>query len=458
MSAVVLVPQCTLTDHDKMQEEHAEDRGDATPADEAQARQQPICETTPRLHLALTAKLHRIVGSDIFDEAQKTYLLQASQAALLPDDEEQEDDTEVVASTSKTRRASTSTSPIKPRRSKRLSEAPSETSIKEEPATGHRRAVSIAKTASPVPEADEIDADVGEPYNLRSKSEVPAPAPEVEDEVDMDSDDAGTEIIADDEVEPQVSSSLTPLPSSASKKDDHPPSSKRYSLRSQPDIPDSEETKDRPTTPSPTTPEVQTTPILMTTRLRARDSAGPSTSAKSPSANEQHVKFGEPSTPQLKGRRQSQGKGKGKGKGKAEDDTRYVYEDEEEEDEDEIKEDEEEREVQSRQSTAEIIPFDQIQPDSHSPSTTSGTGIKKRKLRSSSNSNSNSPWQLRGFGSGEETDNGGSPSGGRGKRRAVESKEEPDVPVPEEVEEEEELAPLPPPKGWMSYIWPFKRS
>jgi hypothetical protein len=453
MSAVVLVPQCTLTDHDKMQEEHAEDRGDATPADEAQARQQPICETTPRLQLALTAKLHRIVGSDIFDEAQKTYLLQASQAALLPDEDEEEE-TEIVASTSKTRRASTSTSPIKPRRSKRLSEAPSETSIKEEPTTGHRRATSIAKTASPVPEAEETDANVGEPYNLRSQSEVPAPAPEVQDEVDMDSNDAGTEIIVDDEVEPQVSSSLTPLPSSASKKDDHPPSSKRYSLRSQPDIQDSEETKDRPTTPSPTAPEAQTTPILMTTRLRARESAGPSTSAKSPSANEQHVKFEEPSTPQLKGRRQSQGKGKGKGKGKAEDDTRYVYEDEEEEDEDEIKEDEEEREVQSRQSTAEIIPFDQIQPDSHSPSTTSGTGIKKRKLRS----NSNSPWQLRGFGNGEETDNGGSPSGGRGKRRAVESKEEPDVPVPEEVEEEEELAPLPPPKGWMSYIWPFKRS
>jgi hypothetical protein len=450
MSAVVLVPQCTLTDHDKLEEEHSEDRGDATPSDEAEARHQPICEATPRLQTVLTAKLHRIVGSDIFDEAQKTYLLHASDAALLHDTEP-----EVTETSSK----AASVSPIKSnRKSKRLSEAPSESSIVEEASTTkHKRGVSIANTASPVLEVDEVEADAEGRYDLRSKSE----APEVDDGTETETV-TGSEIVAEHETttidtenkSDDGASTATVSPTSTTQ-----PISKRYSLRSQPDI------ESTPTTDEPTASQTQTQTTPMTTRRRARESISVAPSAPLSSGKkdntaqidetETEVKA-EPSTP----RSRSKGKGKGKGESKNQSqspkkerrasDTRYIPGEEDEDnsdsDEDGDKEDIKE-EGTDRESSAEIIPYN----SDGTPSTS--TGRKKRKLGSSLGHNS--PWQLER----QDMEEAGTPSR-KSKKRAVGSKDEPDVPVPVDVggeEGEEEVPVLPQPKGWMSYIWPFKR-
>jgi hypothetical protein len=435
MSATVLVPQCTLTDHDKLREEHSADRGDATPADEAEARDQPICEATPRLQTVLTAKLHRIVGSDIFDEAQKTYLLSASDAALLPHIEE---DT-VGSSTS----APTSVSPVKSRRkSKRLSEAPSETAIAEEP-TKHKRSVSVAHTASTVPE--ETEADTEGRYELRSKGDAPAPDDdddEIEAEEPQGADD--TEDKTDDEttVSPTSTAQLT---------------SKRYSLRSQPDVQTENETASdsRATTPTANDPTpTQVTP--MTTRRRARESV--STAPRSSGGQfikiEDEVEHKEPSTPRAKGK----GKSSSPKKGKRDNDPKYIYSgDEEDTDSDDETKDKEVKEIETdRESSTEIIPY----PNAGTPS--SGTGRKKRKLGSSLG-RINSPWQLDP--GAQDIESEGTPSR-KSKKRAVESQDDADVPIPVDVggtkegekgDGREEVPPLPQPKGWMSYIWPFKR-
>jgi hypothetical protein len=429
MTATVLVPQCTLTDHDKLREEHSEDRGDATPADEAEARDQPICESTPRLQTVLTAKLHRIVGSDIFDEAQKTYLLTASDAALLPHIEEGD----ASASTS----APTSVSPVKSRRrSKRLSEAPSETSIAEEP-TKHKRSVSVAHTASTVPE--ETEADTEGRYELRSKGDVPASNDNDEIEAEEPQGVEDTEIKTDDE---------TVSPTSTAQ-----PTSKRYSLRSQPEIqPENETASDsRATTPTANDPTpTQVTP--MTTRRRARESV--STAPRSSGGQfikiEDEAEAKGPSTPRTKGK----GKSSSPKKGKRDNDPKYIYSgDEGDTDSDDETKNKEVKEIETdRESSTEIIPY----PNAGTPS--SGTGRKKRKLGSSIG-RINSPWQLE-HGT-QDIESEGTPSR-KSKKRAVESQDDADVPTPVDVGEQagdvgEEVPPLPQPKGWMSYIWPFKR-
>lgn len=450
MTATVLVPQCTLTDHDKLREEHSEDRGDATPADEDEARHQPICENTPRLQTVLTAKLHRIVGSDIFDEAQKTYLLSASDAALLPHVEE--------ASGSTSTSAAASATPLKTRRkSKRLSEAPSETSIVEDSQATtttkkHKRSVSVAHTASPLPEETEIEADAEGRYELRSKSEISAHDEDIKED---DTTEVGSEIEAvqasgnsedNTEKEDEVSSA-TISPTSTSQ-----PISKRYSLRSQPDIPvDDEVASDsRATTPTADTNEPhpkQQTP--MTTRRRAREStsSGKNTSMK----NGDEV---EPSTPKGKGKGRGTSKPKSQSpkKGRRDTDSKYIYSDDEETDDEVNQKQDIKGEETERESSAEIIPY----KSEGTPS--SGTGRKKRKLGSSLGRH-NSPWQLGVQDNDNESE--GTPSR-RSKKRAVEMEGEPDIPVPVEVGEEAEVEvveapPLPRPRGWMSVLWPFKR-
>lgn len=435
MSATVLVPQCTLTDHEKLQEEHSEDRGDARPADEAEARHQPICEATPRLQTVLTAKLHRIVGSDIFDEAQKTYLLSASHAALLPNIE----DGNAGASTS----MPADISPVKSRRSKRLSEAPSETSIAEEPKK-HKRSVSVTHTASILPE--ETEADMEEGYELRSKTDVPALNDEIEAEEPVQGAD-DTEVKTDDETVSPTSTTQAPSP-------------KRYSLRSQTGIQAESEiaSESRATTPTATEPTpTQVTP--MTTRRRARESmsAAPLSSGGPSMKIEDEAEPKSPSTPRAKGK----GKSKSPKKGKRDTDPKYVYSGDEDEDtdsEDEKKGEKEVKEEQTdRESSTEIIPY----PSAGTPS--SGTGRKKRKLGSSLG-RINSPWQLGPETPDVETEE--TPSR-RSKKRAVESKDDEDIPIPmavgakqegaEAKDGVQEMPPLPQPKGWMSYIWPFKR-
>jgi len=439
MTATVLVPQCTLTDHDKLREEHSEDRGDATPADEAEARDQPICEATPRLQTVFTAKLHRIVGSDIFDEASKTYLLGATDAALLPHLEE--------GDASASNSAPVSVSPVKSRRrSKRLSEAPSETSIAEAP-TQHKRSASVAHTASTVQE--ETEAETEGRYELRSKGEVPAPNDD-DDEIEAEEPVQGaddTEIKTDDET--------TVSPTSTAQ-----PTSKRYSLRSQPEIqPENETASDsRATTPTANdlTP-AQTTP--MTTRRRARESmsTAPRSSGGPSIKLEDEVEGKDLSTPRSKGK--GKGKSKSPTKGKRDTDPKYIYSGDEEDtdSDDETKEKEVVKEEQTdRESSTEIIPY----PNSGTPS--SGTGRKKRKLGSSLG-RINSPWQLEP--GTQDIESEGTPSR-KSKKRAVESKDDEDVPTPvdvggteegEKADGGEELPHLPQPKGWMSYIWPFKR-
>jgi hypothetical protein len=496
MSATVLVPQCTLSDREKLEEELAEDRGDATSAEEAKARHQPICESTPLLQTALTAKLHRIVGSDIFDEAQKTYLLQANDAALLPEHEDK------VPGVTRHASAPPSVSPLRPRRSKRLSEAPSESSIKEETsgqAGGHTRGPSIAKTALPVPEETEVEAEYKGGHDLRSKSEVPETTtdeykPDVE-EVDeaepeivitqdaMDEEETDEEAVTPSPIKHDEAPEIEPTAEdpeivvtqdavdgeetedeektlSPVKRDDAPaPSSKRYSLRSR-DL-DAEASGDaasdnRDVSPTPGTEVAtasQTVTSPMTTRRRARESTStleptqgismtpmkrsPRLSRANKGDEEsEHEAEGvpEPSTPKsiLK-------KSKGKGKGRQED-LKYVFQEEQDQDEDE------DIQASGTESSTDIIPFEQT-----------STGRKKRKLRMSISSNgmNQSPWQLE-----RQGDEEGTPSRAKAKRRAVESNET-GVPVPlverEEGEEGEEKAPLPPPKGWLSYFWPSKR-
>lgn len=172
---------------------------------------------------------------------------------------------------------------------------------------------------------------------------------------------------------------------------------------------------------------------------------------------EDEAEIKSPSTPRAKGK----GKSKSPKKGKRDTDPKYVYSGDEDEDTDSDDEKKGEKEVKEeqtdRESSTEIIPY----PSAGTPSF--GTGRKKRKLGSSLG-RINSPWQL-----GPETPDveaEETPSR-RSKKRAVESKDDEDVPIPvavggakegeEAVDGGEEVPPLPQPKGWMSYIWPFKR-
>jgi hypothetical protein len=235
------------------------------------------------------------------------------------------------------------------------------------------------------------------------------------------------------------------------------PTSKRYSLRFQPEIqPENETASDsRATTPTANDPTpTQVTP--MTTRRRARESV--STAPRSSGGQfikiEDEVEHKKPSTPRAKGK----GKSSSPKKGKRDNDPKYIYSgDEEDTDSDDETKEKEVKEIETdRESSTEIIPY----PNAGTPS--SGTGRKKRKLGSSLG-RINSPWQLE-LGT-QDVESEGTPSR-KSKKRAVESKDDEDIPIPvnvggteegEKVDGGEEVPPLPQPKGWMSYIWPFKR-
>jgi hypothetical protein len=468
MSAVVLVPQCTLADHALLEEEHAEDRGEPTRSEEAEARHQPISESHLRLHLALTARLHRIVGSGIFDEEGKTYLLQANDAALLPD---VEDTSSIPAD--KAPVTSSSKSPLRPRRSKRLSEAPSETSIKEDSTTASRRGVSVGRTASPVVEED---IDMSENHNLRSDAENISEPGDQDTEIQEDGSDTETEgnseIVVEqnrDLAEEDRSETASPT---ATTREELGASSTRYSLRSKGDAADSstqiEETNTTPAraTRSKTrtvTPSAEPTPANataqavppMTTRRRARESVAFETSpeeAASPS-----------------------GHSKGKGKARADDVDTAAIDDIDEDDPGKVvvtpaKPKSSGRKGKSRQDDAKYKPLeDGDTSDSSSyiiphedgiSATGTGTGKKKRKIRLSISSQGNeSPWQLDQPGSSESVSPSASRSS-RSKRRAVASKDEPNVPIPEDAEkkkEEEEPKAAEPARGWRRMFWPFGR-
>jgi len=467
MSATVLVPQCTLTDLEKLETEHAEDRGEPTREEETKARDQPISESHLRLNLALTARLHRIVGSGIFDEEGKTYLLQANDAALLPDPE-----AEVESSSSPAKAESSTTpvkapvssssrSPVKPRRSKRLSEAPSDISIKEESSSTIHRGASMARTADPLVEED-ADMTEGVTYNLRSKSEAPQSpntngeaAADVTAESDHETQ-RGDEVV----VVPPSDRGRTATPTQKDEGEAHL-SPARYSLRSKgPDPEDAnteiEETlttstrarrsKTRTITPSASAEPHSTNAITpMTTRRRARESVIGTEVAQSPAptsswdkgkqkaqaddneptSNDDEEKAAELVTP-LKAKASSK-----KGKGR-QDDPRYIPNERDGE--------------ESDTSSTYIIP----NVNEALAGASSGTGKKKRKMGSISSRGNESPWQLDQQDRSEPV----SPTASR-KRRAVASKDQPDVPVPQNAKKEEpELAK--PASGWRRF-WPFNR-
>jgi len=83
MSACVLVPQCTLFDFERLEEEESKDIGEATPEDEQAASGNAMTEDNPLLHPHLALKLHRIVGKTIFDEGH-CFLLSADEKATQP--------------------------------------------------------------------------------------------------------------------------------------------------------------------------------------------------------------------------------------------------------------------------------------------------------------------------------------------------------------------------------------
>ena len=81
LSATVLVPQCTTFEVEKLEEERSEDRGEATAEEENKASAFAMTDETPRVHPRLVHKLHRIVGSSIFDEGH-CFLLEADENSL----------------------------------------------------------------------------------------------------------------------------------------------------------------------------------------------------------------------------------------------------------------------------------------------------------------------------------------------------------------------------------------
>jgi len=85
MSALVLVPQCTLYEPERLEEETSSDLGEATAEEEREAESRAMSEENPILHPHLALKLHRIVGKAIFDEGH-CYLLNADEKALRPAD------------------------------------------------------------------------------------------------------------------------------------------------------------------------------------------------------------------------------------------------------------------------------------------------------------------------------------------------------------------------------------
>lgn len=90
LSAVLLVPQCSLGEPEKLKEERSEDAGEPTEEEELEAKMKPITEQRPLVHPRLAHKIHRIVGHTIYNEGT-CYLLYACDDALDP--ENHDDDT-----------------------------------------------------------------------------------------------------------------------------------------------------------------------------------------------------------------------------------------------------------------------------------------------------------------------------------------------------------------------------
>jgi hypothetical protein len=89
LSAIVLVPQCTLSDLEKLRMETSEAMGEASSTEEADARMRVMTEENPIIHPRLAIKLHRIVGLPIFDEGH-CYLLSADSNSLAAAHSEEE--------------------------------------------------------------------------------------------------------------------------------------------------------------------------------------------------------------------------------------------------------------------------------------------------------------------------------------------------------------------------------
>ena len=91
LTATVLVPQCTLSDPERLEEEESEDAGQPTAAEEAEAHPRVMSTQNPILVAEMVFKLHRIVGRAIFDEGH-CYLLSADDDALAVNSSKDVDD------------------------------------------------------------------------------------------------------------------------------------------------------------------------------------------------------------------------------------------------------------------------------------------------------------------------------------------------------------------------------
>ena len=87
LAAVILVPQCTLADSERLLEEESEDAGHATVTEEHSAKGQAMTDDRPLLQARLVTKVHRIVGKAIFDEGH-CFLLHAEEGSLAPEGED----------------------------------------------------------------------------------------------------------------------------------------------------------------------------------------------------------------------------------------------------------------------------------------------------------------------------------------------------------------------------------
>ncbi|OCF44891.1 hypothetical protein I317_01170 [Kwoniella heveanensis CBS 569] len=83
LTAVIMVPHCTVSDLEQLEEETSQVEGEASDMEELEARTQQMDHSNPILHPRLTTKIRRIIGAQIFDEGH-CYLLYAADDAKLP--------------------------------------------------------------------------------------------------------------------------------------------------------------------------------------------------------------------------------------------------------------------------------------------------------------------------------------------------------------------------------------
>ncbi len=81
LTAVVLVPQCTMADAARLHESQWEEAGEPTAEEEKDARPRSMTDLHPLLHPRLAIKLHRIVGKNVFGEGH-CFLLYAGVGAF----------------------------------------------------------------------------------------------------------------------------------------------------------------------------------------------------------------------------------------------------------------------------------------------------------------------------------------------------------------------------------------